>query len=217
MGNAAPQEIIYLSVGLVAGTVNIILAIFAQGDLRDVFRRRLNGGMRIEAWTGLISQGALALQQLMSVTLGVLAVLSPPANPENPTTKLGIYFAIGFILKQFLAAFQGLFLLWRRNVLREYLEKEAEAIIATNEQVAQQRHDESMSELVHNTEVTEDTNRISIAARLDTIERTNNINDRIVSVQRDIANTNRVAGEAADKLREVIERHEEGRKEREGS
>jgi len=72
------------------------------------------------------------------------------------------------------------------------------------------RHDTQMTELVHNTE-------ISTEARdgaLDAYHTANNMNEKLLRVQQEIAETNRAAGRSADALRALLEEQESGRSNR---
>ncbi len=115
-------ELLWVAIGLCAGTVNTVLWVIAIRDLRAVYNARQNGAKRIEAWTWFYAHLFLVLMQCAAVSIGLYAALTPPANPERPMTTVGIVASAGLITMQLLHCLLGIFLIQRRGKLDAYLD-----------------------------------------------------------------------------------------------
>lgn len=201
---ASIAEIAWTAIGIVALIVNLGLTWNARGDYAALTRLGQNGGRKIAARTALVIQAGLTAPQVVAVAIGVLALLSPPTNGATPTTRTTLILTIGLILNELILVWVALYTHLRRRLLLGYLDKQEDTAGAA-------RHEEAMTELLHNTEV-------STEARdgaLESFHAANNLNIKI-------AETNRVAGEASaaamestDKLYDLMERLEGERKDRE--
>lgn len=139
-------ELLWVAIGLMAGTVNIVLWVVAIRDLRAVYAARQNGAKRIEAWTWFYAHALLVLTQCIAVGIGVYAALTPPANPAQPVTRLSLVLAGGLITKQLLNCLLGVFLILRRGKLDAYLDGQLHAhavVIPVGRVTVQQAVDEA--------------------------------------------------------------------------
>jgi len=200
---ASPQEIAWTTVGLLALIVNAGLTLNARRDYRALIRLGRNGALKIAAKTAVIVQAGLTLPQVIAVFIGVVAMLTPPAVPTVPLTRTGIVVTLGLIGIEVVLVGVGLYTQIRRLKLLAYLNRTEQTAETT-------RHEETMTELVHNTEV-------STEARdgaLESFHAADNLNEKILNVQQEIAETNRVAGAASEHLHDYMQQLESERKER---
>lgn len=202
---ATYPEVAWTAIGLVALVVNAGLTRNAWQDYTALIRLDKNGARRIAARTAVAIQAGLTAPQAIAVIIGVTAMLTPPANPGRAISLPLLIITYGLILNELILVGVAIYTHVGRRVLLNYLD-------GTEESAGASRHAETMAELVHNTEV-------STEARdgaLESFHAANDVNNRIIGVQKDIAETNRIAGESAESLHEYMEKLEAERKEREG-
>ncbi len=201
---ATPPEVAWTVIGLVALLVNLGLTRNAWQDYAALIRLDKNGARRIAARTAVTIQAGLTAPQAIAVTIGVIAMLTPPTNPGKPIAPPVLMVMFGLIAIEIILVWVGLYTHVRRRLLLNYLNGLEESAGAT-------RHAEAMTELVHNTELTTEA-RDGVQ---DAYHVANNLNSRMLEVQQDIAATNLSAGDAAtaakqstDKLRDLMEKLE---------
>jgi hypothetical protein len=134
-------ELLWVAIGLVTGSVNMVLWTIAIRDLRAVYNSRQNGAKRIEAWTWFYAHGLLVLAQCIAVGIGVYAALTPPANPVIPMPRVGVIIAAGLIAKQLVNCTLGVFLILRRGKLDAYIDGQmhAAAVVIPVERITVQQ------------------------------------------------------------------------------
>ncbi len=177
----------------------------AWRDYSALMRLGRNGGRKIAAWTAIGIQGGLVATQAIAVAIGIMGGSLPPDVPVRPATTTETLMTLGLIASEAILVGVGVLTHVGRVRLLSYLEGAKES-----ENVAQ--HAETMTELVHNTAVT-------TAARdgaQEAYRAADNINAKILDVQQEIAETNRVAGDAAEQLHDYMHQLEGERKDREG-
>lgn len=124
MSTASAPELAWVGLGLLAGTVNFVLWLMATDDLLACYQSGTNGAKRLEAWTWHIAHLLLLGQQAVAVAIGVWAALTPPGDPRQPVTTLGLVIITGLLVKQVINAAIGIWLLIRRRMLDRYLDRE---------------------------------------------------------------------------------------------
>ncbi len=203
---ASLVEILWVACGAVGVIAFGILAWRAHAALRALRVLGLNGGRKIAGRTTLIKQLLLGATQVIVMATGIVGALSP--DTATGTSTATAIATLGILVNEAIIMGVGIFGLIRGDVLDRYLA----AHDATRGDAATiARHVETMAELTHNTEITTE-------ARDGALEAFHAANEANVK----IAETNRVAGEAAqaaaqstDKLRGLMERLEHERKDRE--
>mgnify|MGYP000331820191 CR=1 FL=1 len=207
--NASAIEVLWTALGLLALAVNLVLLSRAVGNLRALDALGQNGGRRLSAWTAIGIQIGLTLPQAVTVAIGVAVLRLPPTKAP---TLAGAIVGGGLVANEAILAAVAVYALARWHILDRYFDARAGAAASEAEAVAETRHTETMVELTHNTEITTEARDGAIEA----FHAANELNSKI-------AETNRVAGEAAaaamestDKLRVVLERQERERTAREG-
>lgn len=143
---ASPPEVIWTLIGLMALGINFWLLRDAWFDARILDRLGQNGAKKIAVRTAIGIQLGLTLPQAIAVTIGVVSLLIPPANPNAPVTTPLVIVTVGILLIEASLTLVALFTRVRRAQLLAYLE-------STERDVNGLRHAETMAELSHNTDV----------------------------------------------------------------
>jgi len=201
---ASPPEVLWTLIGVVALAINLWLLRDVWLDARALNRLGQNGAKKIAVMTAIGIQVGLTLPQVIAVAIGIVSLLVPPSSPHAIVTAPLVIVTVGILLIEIILTLVALFTRVRRTRLLDYMESSESDTIAM-------RHAETMGELVHITEVTTE-------ARDGAQYAANSLNEMIMSVQEDIAATNKVAATAAaaamentDRLRELVERLERER------
>lgn len=206
---ASLAEIAWTALAAIAATINVWLLADAARDVRAVRRAAQNGARRIAGHTALGIQIGLTLPQVLALCLGLIALDLPPSMRTGDDARAATILVLGLTLNQLILAGVGVFMRIRRALLLAYLERRDRQVITV---VGAERHAESMAELVHNTEITTEARD----GALEAYHAANDVNNRIIGVQQEIAATNEVAGKAASSLKEYMEKLETERQDREG-
>lgn len=119
---ANTAELLWVAIGLLTGAVNLTLWAIAIRDLMAVYDAKVDGAKRIEGWTWFNAHGLLVLAQCVAIGIGILAALTPPANPEVPMPRVSVLIAAGLIVKQVINCTLGIYLILRRKRLDAYLD-----------------------------------------------------------------------------------------------
>jgi len=119
----------------------------AWRDYRALARLGQNGGRKIAAVTAIGIQGGLAATQAIAVAIGVLRGVLPPAVPLKPETTMETLVTLALIVSEIILVGVGILTHVGRVRLLSHLEDAKESENAA-------RHAETMTELMHNTEVT---------------------------------------------------------------
>lgn len=124
MSTASAPELAWIGLGLLVGGVNFVLWLMATDDLLACYQSGTNGAKRLEAWTWHVAHLFLLAQQAVALAIGVWAALTPPADPRQPVSTLGLVLITGLLAKQGINAALGVWLLIRRRALDRYLDRE---------------------------------------------------------------------------------------------
>jgi len=176
----------------------------AWRDYKALIRLGRNGGRKIAAWTAIGIQGGLATTQAIAVAIGLLRGVLPPVVPLKPATTTETLITLGLIVSEALLVGVGVLTHVGRVRLLNYL-------AGANEPEGDTQHDETMKELIHNTEVTTEARD----GAQDAYRAANNFNAKLTDVQQEIAETNRVAEEVSEQLHKYTQQLEGKPKERE--
>ncbi len=146
---ASPPEVIWTLIGLMALGINFWLLRDAWFDARLLDRLGQNGAKKIAVRTAIGVQIGLTLPQVIAVTIGVVSLLIPSANPNAPVTTPLVIVTVGILLIEVILTLVALFTRVRRTQLLAYLE-------SSERDANGLRHAETMTELSHNTDVSTD-------------------------------------------------------------
>ena len=161
-----------------------------------------NRGRKIAAVTAIGIQVGLTATQAIAVGIGVLRGVLPPVVPLKPATTTETLITLALITSEVVVVGVGILTHVGRVRLLAHLKEAREA---------QNDHAETMAELVHNTEVTTEARDDA----QDAYRAANSVNEKILGVRQEIAETNRVAEEVAEQLHKYTQQLEGKPKERE--
>lgn len=158
--DVTPAEVLGFSVSILGFLLNAALLALVLGDLRALLRAGRNGAKRLLARTAVGVKLTLTLVQLVFVSVGLFALVSPPINPDQPVMTHEAVVTSARIVTATLLAGLGVYMHARRILLLKYLSDERD-----REALGTVQHVEVMTELRHNTAVTEEAREEAVQAK----------------------------------------------------
>lgn len=125
MSTVNPLEVIWFLIGLGGLIFDMWLTIYLTRDKLRLQGDGLNGADDILITTHIGTSIILFAKHFVIMGLGIFAMVTPPASPENAQkiTPVGIAVTLVLFIIAFLTTVSSVWLLLRRLYLRQYLIK----------------------------------------------------------------------------------------------